>query len=148
MPRPRLTLASPPTSTSHLVTNLISTIIYMWWFLHSLTWCSCVLETVVEGHMSSLDRANMIQFMGRRNQIEFFVRFKADRSLKYLQYDPYVYHVVYQCAVRLIYFFSFTVDNGGSQKTEIISNTWRIHSHKRGVLRYYWYFCCSNHIHY
>ena len=36
----------------------------------------------------------MIQFMG--NQIKFFARFKADRSLKYLQYDPYVYHIVYQ----------------------------------------------------
>ena len=32
----------------------------------------------------------------RRNQIEFFIRFKADRSLKCLQYDPYVYDVVYQ----------------------------------------------------
>ena len=53
----------------------------------------------------------MIQFMGRRNQIEFFVRFKADRSLKCLQYDPYVYHVVH----RLICLFGFTVDNGGSQ---------------------------------
>ena len=38
----------------------------------------------------------MNQFMGHRNQIKFFVRFKANRSLKYLQYDPYVYHVAYQ----------------------------------------------------
>ena len=38
----------------------------------------------------------MHQFMGRRNQIEFVVRFKTDRSLKYLRYDPYVYHVVCQ----------------------------------------------------
>ena len=43
-----------------------------------------------------IGRANMNQFMGRRNQIKFFVRFKADRSLKCLQYDPYVYHVVFQ----------------------------------------------------
>ena len=64
----------------------------------------------------------MHQFMRRRNQIEFFVRFKADRSLKCLQYVPYVYHVVYQLNMRfrLICFFGFTVDNGGSQKTEII----------------------------
>ena len=40
----------------------------------------------------------MNQFIGRRNQIKFFVRFKADRGLKYLRYDPYVYHVVYQFA--------------------------------------------------
>ena len=40
-------------------------------------------------------RANMNQFMRHRKHIEFFVRFKDDRSLKYLQYDPYVYHVVY-----------------------------------------------------
>ena len=41
-------------------------------------------------------RTNKFQFMRRRNQIEIFVRFKADRSLQCLQYDPYVYHVVYQ----------------------------------------------------
>ena len=50
----------------------------------------------VEGHISLLDGANMNQFMGRRNQIHIFVPFKADRSLTCLQYDPYVYHVVYQ----------------------------------------------------
>ena len=32
----------------------------------------------------------MNKFNGHRNQIEFFVRFKADRSLKCSQYDPYV----------------------------------------------------------
>ena len=62
--------------------------------------------------------------MGRRNQIEFFVRFKADRpldrSLKCLQYDPYVCHVVYQWNMSVSFDFDFTVDNGGSQKTEII----------------------------
>ena len=42
----------------------------------------------VEGHISLLDRANMNQFIGHRNQIDFFVRFKVDRSLKCLQYDP------------------------------------------------------------
>ena len=40
-------------------------------------------------------RANKNQFMKRCNQIEICIRFKADRSLKCLQYDPYVYHVVY-----------------------------------------------------
>ena len=55
-----------------------------------------ILRGTLEGHISLLDRANMNQFMERRNQIEFSVRFKTDRSLKYLQYDPYVYHVVYQ----------------------------------------------------
>ena len=64
----------------------------------------------------------MNQFMRRRNQIEFFVRFKADRSLKCLQYDPYVYHVVSfaneTIAFRLICFIGFTVDNWGSQKKE------------------------------
>ena len=43
----------------------------------------------------------MNQFMRRRNQIKFFVRFKADRSLKCLQYDPYVYHVIYQWNMRV-----------------------------------------------
>ena len=43
-----------------------------------------------------IGRANMNLFLGRRNQIEFFVRFKAHRSLKCVQYDPYLYHVVYQ----------------------------------------------------
>ena len=38
----------------------------------------------LEGHINLLDRANMIQFMGRRNQIEFVVCFKAERSLKYV----------------------------------------------------------------
>ena len=42
-----------------------------------------------------MGRANMNHFK-RRNQIELCVRFKADRSLKCLQYDPYVYHVIYQ----------------------------------------------------
>ena len=37
----------------------------------------------------------MNQVIGHRNQIEFFVRLKADRSLKCSQYDPYVYDVVY-----------------------------------------------------
>ena len=55
-----------------------------------------IIATAIEGHISLLDRANMIQFMGRRKQIEFFVRFKADRSPTYLQYDPYVYNDVYQ----------------------------------------------------
>ena len=50
---------------------------------------------MVEGHISLLYGANMNQFIGHRSQIEFFVRFKADRSLQCLQYDPYVYHVVY-----------------------------------------------------
>ena len=61
-------------------------------------------ETGLEGHISLLVRANMHQFMGRSNQIQFFVRFKADRSLKYLQlYDPFVglYHDVYQRKMRV-----------------------------------------------
>ena len=37
----------------------------------------------------------MIPFKGHRNQIEFIVRFKAERSLQCLQYHSYVYHVVY-----------------------------------------------------
>ena len=41
----------------------------------------------------------MNQLMRRRNQIECFIRFKADRSLKCLQYYPYIYHVV--CLRRL-----------------------------------------------
>ena len=41
-------------------------------------------------------RAKRNQFMRRLNQIEMFVRSKADRCLKCLQYDPYIYHVVYQ----------------------------------------------------
>ena len=52
------------------------------------------LYYLIKGLLEGL--INMIQFMGCLNQIEFFVRFKADRSLKCLQYDPYVYHVVYQ----------------------------------------------------
>ena len=36
----------------------------------------------------------MTQFIGHRNQIEIFVHFKADRSLKCSLYDPYVYDVV------------------------------------------------------
>ena len=48
----------------------------------------------------------MNQLMGRRNQIELFVRFKADRSLQYLQYDPY------DCISRC--FFGF----GDSQTTK------------------------------
>ena len=55
-----------------------------------------LLTSMIEGHISLLDGANMIKFMGRRNQIEFFVRFKADQSMECLHYDPYVYHVVYQ----------------------------------------------------
>ena len=45
----------------------------------------------------------MNQFMGHRNQIDFFVHFEADRSLTCLQYDPYVhvYHVVYQLNMRV-----------------------------------------------
>ena len=72
----------------------------------------------IEGHISLLDRANMNQFIGHHSQIEFFVSFKADRILKYLQYDPYVYH-----AFNFFCFFGFTADNGGSQKTERIGNT-------------------------
>ena len=70
-------------------------------------------------------RVNRNQFMRRRNQIEFFVRFKADRSLKCLQYDPFVYHVVTNEHTRLhlICLFGFTVDTGLSQKTERIGNT-------------------------
>ena len=34
--------------------------------------------------------------MRHLNQFDFFAHFKADRSLKCLQYDPYVYHVPYQ----------------------------------------------------
>ena len=47
--------------------------------------------------------ANMNQVIGHRNQIEFFVRFKADRSLKCSQYDPYVYMTLFTietCAFR------------------------------------------------
>ena len=43
----------------------------------------------------------MIQFMRRRNQIEIFVRLKADRSLACLSYDPYVYDVVFHEHTRL-----------------------------------------------
>ena len=69
----------------------------------------------------------MIQFIGHRNQIEFFVRFKADRSLKCLQYDPNMYmtlSTIDTCAFRLICFFRFIVDNGGL-------------STDRGLLKYY-----------
>ena len=38
----------------------------------------------------------MNQFMRRLIKIKKIVRFKADRSLKCLQYDPYVYDVAYQ----------------------------------------------------
>ena len=41
-------------------------------------------------------RANRNQFMRCRNQNDFFVRFKADKGLKCLQYEPYVYRVIYQ----------------------------------------------------
>ena len=67
--------------------------------------------------------------MRRQNQIEFFVRFKADGSLKCLKFDPYMYvlyGVVYQyehARLRLICFYGFTVDKRGSQKTERIGNT-------------------------
>ena len=43
----------------------------------------------------------MNQVIGHRNQIEFFVRFKADRSLKCSLYDPYVYDVVYLMISRV-----------------------------------------------
>ena len=56
-------------------------------------------------------------FMGLRNRIECFVRFKADRSLCVTLFTNET------CAFPLTYFFGFTVDNGGSQKTEIIGNT-------------------------
>ena len=82
----------------------------------------------------------MNQCMGRRYQIGLFARFKAHRSLKCLQIcDPYVYHVVYQGNMRVSFdlLLCFTVGNGGSQQTEIIGNTRRIQSHKRGVLKYY-----------
>ena len=65
----------------------------------------------------------MSQFMRRRKQIKYFVFFKADTSLKCLQYDPYIYDVVYtneHTRLRLISLFVFTVDNGDSQKTERI----------------------------
>ena len=56
---------------------------------------SCVAHGLRRAYQL-MRRCNMNQFMRRRNQIEFFVRFKADRRLKCLQYDPYVYHVVRQ----------------------------------------------------
>ena len=43
-----------------------------------------------------IGRANINHFMGRPNQIKFFVRFKTDRRMNFVQYDPYVYHVVCQ----------------------------------------------------
>ena len=42
--------------------------------------------------------------------------------------------------LHLIFLFDITVDNGGSQKTERIGNTWPIQSDKRGALKYYKYF--------
>ena len=56
----------------------------------------------------------MIQFMRCRNQIDFFVRIKANRGLQCLQYDPYVYHVVYQWTYAFAFdlLVRFTVDNG------------------------------------
>ena len=58
-----------------------------------------------------------------RNQIEFFVNYEADRNMKFLQYDHYVYQVVYQgyqctCALRSIFLFGFTVDTGPNQTWE------------------------------
>ena len=81
----------------------------------------------------------MYQFMGRRNQI------KCSFVLKVIEaWNVYNMILMYitlftneTCAYRLIWFFGVTVDNGGSQKTERTGNTWRIHSHKRGVLKYY-----------
>ena len=88
----------------------------------------------------------MHQFMGHRNQIEFFVRLKLIEAWNI--YNMILMYITLftnePCAFRLICFFGFTVDflfiqnNGGSQQTEGISNTWRIHSHKRSVLRYYY----------
>ena len=50
--------------------------------MYNCTYLLSIELMKIEGHISLLDGANMIQFMGRRNQIKIFVRFKADRSLK------------------------------------------------------------------
>ena len=92
-----------------------------------------------EGHISLLDRANMIKFMGRRNQIEFFVRLRLIEAWN-IYYMILMYITMYTnetCAFRLICFFGFTVDNGGSQKTERIGNIGWFNFYKRGVLKYY-----------
>ena len=73
----------------------------------------------VELHIGLLDRANMNQFMGRPNQIEFVVILNIYNMI--LMYITLFTNET--CAFRLICFFCFTVDNGGSQKTEIIGNT-------------------------
>ena len=63
----------------------------------------------------------MIQFMGQP-KTDFFVRFKADKSLKCLQYNITLF-TTETGAFRLICFFGFTVDIGSSQQTERMSNT-------------------------
>ena len=51
--------------------------------------------------------------------------------------------------LRLICLFGFTVDNGGSQKTERIVNTWRIQLDKRDILlKVLFIIFGSDHIHY
>ena len=72
------------------------------WKTHSCRWR---MSIGVEGRMTYqfIRRANMTQFMRRRNHIEFFVRFKTDRSLKCLQYDPYVYDVVSNALELLVW---------------------------------------------
>ena len=58
--------------------------------------------------------------MRRCNQIKFFVRFKADRSLKCLQYTILMYITLFtneHTRLHLICWFGFAVDNGGSHKT-------------------------------
>ena len=56
------------------------------------------LTKLATAHISKgvIRRANMNTFLRRRSQIEFFVRFEADISLKCLQYDHHVYDVVCQ----------------------------------------------------
>ena len=78
-------------------------------------------------------RANKIQFMRRPNVLNPIEAWNVHNII-------FVYITLFinehKC-LRFICLFSVTVDNGSSQKTERIGNTWLIQSDKRGVLNYY-----------
>ena len=66
----------------------------------------------------------MIQFMRRRNQIDFSFVLKLIEAWNV--YNMILMYITLStnetCALRSICFFGFTVDNGGSQQTERIGN--------------------------
>ena len=69
-------------------------------------------------------RAKIIQFMRRRDQIEFSVHFEANRRNVYNKILMYITLLTNEhTRLRLNCLFGFTIDNGGSQKTEILGNT-------------------------